>query len=49
MDYWIKFATDHWAVIGPVVLLAVSEFLSLHPGVKSNGIVELAVNLLSRK
>ena len=46
---WIKFVTDHWAVIGPAALLVLSEFLSLHPKIESNGIVQLAMNLLAKK
>ena len=49
MEHWVKFITDNWAILGPAALLVLSEFLSLNPKAKSNGLVQLALNLLSRK
>jgi hypothetical protein len=49
MDHWLKLITDNWAVIAPVLLLTLSEFLALNPKAKSNGLIQLLISLLSRK
>lgn len=49
MEHLVKLIIDNWAIISPVALLGLSETLSLNPKVKSNGIVQLLMNLLSRK
>lgn len=49
MEHWVKIATDNWAIIAPVLLLALSEFLALNPKAKSNGVIHLLISLLSRK
>jgi hypothetical protein len=49
MQHWIDFVKDNWAIIGPAALLILSEFLSLNPKAKSNGVVQLALGLLSKK
>jgi hypothetical protein len=49
MDHWIKFITDNWAIIAPAALLILSEVLALNPKAKSNSVIQLALNLLSRK
>jgi hypothetical protein len=48
MNY-LKLLTDNWAVTSPVALLLLSEFLSLHPNTKANGVIQLVIGLLTPK
>ncbi len=48
MNY-LKILTDNWAVISPIALLILSEYLSLNPNAKSNGLVQLVIGLLTKK
>ena len=41
----MSFVTENWQAL-VVVLLAISEFLSLMPGLKSNSILQLVMNVL---
>lgn len=49
MEHAIKLITENWAVIAPVVLLILSEYLAMNPKAKSNSLVQLILSLLSRK
>lgn len=48
MNGLISFFQNNWGILAPVVLLIVSELLSLNPNWKSNGIVQLLLNLLTK-
>jgi hypothetical protein len=49
MDHYLKIIMENWAIVAPALLLVLSEYLSLNPKAKSNGLIQLLISLLSRK
>jgi len=49
MKTTIEFVQNNWGIIVPVIIAITSEVMALHPNCKANGIIQLIINLLSKK
>jgi hypothetical protein len=45
----ISFLSENWGYILPVLVAVASEYMSLNPNWKANGILQAIINVISKK
>lgn len=46
MDKTIEFLINNWPIIAAIIVAVLSEFLAMNPKSKSNGLIQLLINVV---